>query len=674
MKKILALLLAAAMCVTLAGCGAGKDDGANAVVLGPAEPQAPRSENGLLAFDLTIANPTTEALFIDKLEIIPYTDGRQSDAAAVFTESQLDYVGPLSGSIAPSGEYKTTIRRPALDAAEIVFTIYMHSEAGTKLLHRVTFNMTASSAPGTPADGDAPAESAVRLPEVVGSDWHFIIDLVNDTDSALTLQRVEVFHLSNGMSLGEPFICEGSALANLDLANCIIAPGANVVWDDWHPIVTDFDAAEYRFTFSDEYGGEVVLSSVFDLSGSGAPGSTPTEPPDGYLAPDSDGSSWIFPIDLVNDTDQPLTLELLEIFHLTDGTPVADPVVFTPAEFPNMSLNFESLAPGDSFQWYDGHPFVNDFNEAEYRFTFSDPNGGKLVKTFRYKLSTEASPAPKPTVDYSGDTGRDLETLRYDAAFELEVAPGVKWVPARTLGDSRYTNAEVYSMLKTSPEDKQNAVSTLYEALQFYQVGGFYSSDDNVRINENGVNWEHHKPGYDAVRTNTGCCATDSNWLNYILRGDYDEIGYIATSQRDGSGHIYNYLKQEGFYYFIDLTHYRTDWVATAVESGDLNDYYSSDFVLGNIHKTASVQAFVDYVQSAFGDPPGLMFQYTAENCLAIDSVRNGQRITITYEDAPGVHVSTIFDDPADALDHAFVTPPQNLPDWSSAKGFDFPA
>ncbi len=291
-----------------------------------------------------------------------------------------------------------------------------------------------------------------------------------------------------------------------------------------------------------------------------------------------------------------------------------------------------------------------------------------MVKRFCYALSTEPS-----LPDYSGDGGKDLGTLRYQAAFEAEVNPGVFWVPARVLGDSRYTNGEIYAMLSASPQEKQEAISTVYEALQLYQIGGFYSSDDNIRMREDGVNWEHHKPGYDAVRTNTGCCATDSNWLNYLLREDYEEVGFIATSQRDGSGHIYNYLKEDGFYYFIDLTHYRTDWIATAVEDGDMDSYYRSDFVLGNIHKAQSVQAFVDYVQWAFGDPPGLMFQYRAEDCLAIDSVANGGKMTITYEEVPGVEVAVIFDDPGDSLEYTFEPSPRQLPDWSSNPSYSFP-
>ena len=133
---------------------------------------------------------------------------------------------------------------------------------------------------------------------------------------------------------------------------------------------------------------------------------------------------------------------------------------------------------------------------------------------------------------------------------------------------------------------QKGAPSTLYEALQLYQVGNFAPSADNIRSFENGINWEHHKPGYHAVRTNTGCCATDSNWLRYILDGDYDEVGFLATSQRDGSGHVYNYILQDGWYYFIDLTHYHAQGspINTSEESGDLSHYRATDFILGNIH------------------------------------------------------------------------------------------
>lgn len=389
---------------------------------------------------------------------------------------------------------------------------------------------------------------------------------------------------------------------------------------------------------------------------------------DTWITADVDGSSWHFVIDLHNDTNKPLTLERLVVEHLMDGALRGDVFVHEKDRLPQIQLGFGTLQPGESYRYEDWHPIVDWFNQATYTFHFSDGAGGTMVQAYRYTL-----PDKPPLPDLSGDHGKDLETLRHGASFDVPVADGVYWVPVNTLGASRYTNAQVYGQLSAAPEEKAAAASTLYEALQFYQVGGFYSSDDNIRITEGHINWEHHKPGYDAVRTNNGCCATSANWLHYMLQGDYEEVGYVATSQRDGSGHIYNYIYEDGWYYFIDLTHYRTDWVATAVESGRLDDYYRSDYILGNLHRTRDVQSFVNYVQSDFNDPPGLMFQYTADNCLAIDGVRSNSGVVITYEDRPSVKVNVIFDDPGDSLTCDFVAPPKNLPDWSAEKSYDFP-
>ena len=402
-----------------------------------------------------------------------------------------------------------------------------------------------------------------------------------------------------------------------------------------------------------------------------------TQKPD-LVVPVKDGTtySWRFDMRLENNGNSEIVLKQLYICKRNGGESgvLINEYLFEENRLCDIGLGNENgplrLAPGENFTWNDGHPAVDEFDFMGYKFTFSDASGQKIEIVFSHNLSHELPETVYPS--YAGDDGRDLETLRYDADYSIKVADGVYWVPVRSLGKSDYTNAQMQSILTDTPEEKQAEIDTLYEALQLYQIGAFSASDDNIRIGENGIDWEYHKPGYHAVRTNQGCCATDSNWLRYILDGDYDEVGYMAISQRDGSGHIFNYIKMDGWYYFIDLTHYRTDWVATAVESGNLNDYYSSDFVLGNLHRVRSVKDYVNYIQSAFNDPPGLIFLYTAENCLNLDSVRSGSTITITYEKVPGVDVQIVYDDPDDMLEYAFVHPPKTSPDWSAEKSFDF--
>ncbi len=267
--------------------------------------------------------------------------------------------------------------------------------------------------------------------------------------------------------------------------------------------------------------------------------------------------------------------------------------------------------------------------------------------------------------DTQANDDYDTQNLRLNADFELEVAENVWWVPVSSLGGTRYTNGQVAANINDQPEEKQQTYATLYEALQLYQVGNFYEGNDNQRTLENGINWEQHKPGYHAVRTNTGCCATDSNWLNYILKGDYEEVGFMAYSQSDGSGHIFNYIRHEGHYYFIDLTHYRTDFLdSSAVESGILSDYHNSDFIAGNLHKAASPEDYVAYINKSFNDPPELFFIYQAEDCLPVDGVQGDNGITITYADEADIRV--VYDDPADQLYFAKVPGPVNRGEWES--------
>lgn len=351
---------------------------------------------------------------------------------------------------------------------------------------------------------------------------------------------------------------------------------------------------------------------------------------------------------LVNERSVPEWIDHLDALN---GLPPSEPAV---------------LPAGGSLYWEDAHPYTEDFNGREYRFVFT-ASRGEVSYSYIYELEggpAARTPAQTPA-DYSADNGRDLAALRCDAGFEIEVYEGVYWVSASALGRTQFTNAQVYGFLSDTPEEKQAEISTLYEALQLYQIGDFRSADDNIRIEENGINWEYHTPGRLAVENNRGCCATDSAWLRYILDGNYDELGYISTSQRDGSGHIYNYIRDGEWYYIIDLTHYRNDadiGLTTVVEDGDIDSYMRSDRVLGNIHRTKDLRCFVSYVQDAFSDPPGLMFRLTCEDVPPIDGVSSGSGIAITYPQSYEPYITCLFDDPNDTLTHTYATDPTQDP------------
>lgn len=489
-------------------------------------------------------------------------------------------------------------------------------------------------------------------------DWIFEMHLINESGQQLSLVSLEIKNLNNGAEQ-DSYLFPTEELARIGLGGTVLEPGQGFSWTDGHPVVDDFDGRLYIFSFTDPQGNAHDMVFNFDMKGMQLKDLGGGQPQDGSQ-PTGD---WVFPILLENTGNIPIELFAMDITDFKDGQQLGTSI-FEGPDLGNIGLENLVIQPGDSFSWVDGHPATTEFNGREYRFHFTDSNGERHTQSFRFdQLDQQNSP-----IDYSADHGQDLKTLRHGADFELEVYPGVYWVPANALGSSRYTNADIFQMTDASPEDKQQLISTLYEALQLYQVGDFRPSDDNIRMFENGINWEHHKPGYYAVLSNTGCCATDSNWLHYILDSDYDEVGFLATSQRDGGGHVYNYILQDGWYYFIDLTHYHASGspMHSAVEDGNMSSYRSTDYILGNIHKTRSVEAYVNYVQEHFTDPPGLMFMYSAENVLAVDGVQSGNGIQITYEEADGLDIEVVFDDTGDTLDFARAPSPTQLPDWQA--------
>ena len=316
------------------------------------------------------------------------------------------------------------------------------------------------------------------------------------------------------------------------------------------------------------------------------------------------------------------------------------------------------IDPYGTFSFGSGCPSIGNTRYEVIVVAGTDDNGHPL-EFYGVIQRLNAMPAT------AEDSEHDTNNLRSQADYEVEVSENVWWVPANVLGATRYTNKQIASMVKKTPKEKRSAISNLYEALQLFQISNFANGDDNVRIMENKLDWEHHKPGADAVRTNAGCCATDSNWLNYILNKDYKQVGFLAYSQKDGSGHILNYIFHEGFYYFIDLTHYRTDFLeSSAPESGNLSDYQQSDFVAGNLHKAKTPEDYVNYCVKSFNDPPARFFLYQAANCLPVTSQLIKNKMTIIYP--KGTDIKVINGKDADQVGVKYVDAPKKKYKWSS--------
>lgn len=175
----------------------------------------------------------------------------------------------------------------------------------------------------------------------------------------------------------------------------------------------------------------------------------------------------------------------------------------------------------------------------------------------------------------SKDIGNYSDTI----CFETEVYPGVFWVPLNTLGKTRYTNEQMHEIVQMPIEYKKASISNLYEAVQLFQLSEFRGVIDNIKHWIGDVQWDLHKKPEQAILSNEGCCATDTNWLAYFIKDHYDFVGSFCYANADGNGHITTYIQQDGDYYFLDMMMCRKDSQDYfCKETGILSDLLDSEW------------------------------------------------------------------------------------------------
>ena len=173
------------------------------------------------------------------------------------------------------------------------------------------------------------------------------------------------------------------------------------------------------------------------------------------------------------------------------------------------------------------------------------------------------------------DMGRYSNSIK----FETEVYNGVYWIPINTLGASRYSNEEMVKISQMSMKKKKSAIGNLYEAVQLFQVSDFQGIFDNKDYWIDNIHWQIHKSPEQAVLSNEGCCATDTNWLSYFINDKYDLVGSFCYACRDGNGHITTYIEHNNEHYFIDMMMCRKDSQSfLCKENGVLPDLINSEW------------------------------------------------------------------------------------------------
>ena len=191
--------------------------------------------------------------------------------------------------------------------------------------------------------------------------------------------------------------------------------------------------------------------------------------------------------------------------------------------------------------------------------------------------------------------GNSLFNFADAGAFCLPVGKDTHWVPLADLGNPKFSSQFLNELSFQSPETQRNFVSSAIDAITLLMNSNFIESVDFVLCEEEDLVWEHHKPGYYAILSKTGCCATAASWLTYFLNA-YDSSGYISITRDSGFGHIIVYVLYQDWYYFIDPLLYTKDYVPTLIaETGQRKDYVTTQYITGCCIKAKSIEAWINF-------------------------------------------------------------------------------
>lgn len=126
------------------------------------------------------------------------------------------------------------------------------------------------------------------------------------------------------------------------------------------------------------------------------------------------------------------------------------------------------------------------------------------------------------------------------------------------LGEPQYSEEEIKEMVAAdlTLDEAAEKLSTLADVIQYLYLRGYHFDGVDIAFEVDGYEWHINRTAQVVYDNNGGDCGGGSNLLNYLLRGDFDEQGFVQESSAPGyGGHVYNYFKQDGIYYFCDLTH-----------------------------------------------------------------------------------------------------------------------
>ena len=130
------------------------------------------------------------------------------------------------------------------------------------------------------------------------------------------------------------------------------------------------------------------------------------------------------------------------------------------------------------------------------------------------------------------------------------------WARRDAFKQQEYTDEEIQQLADAglTLEEAADKLHTAEDAVRFLQTSGYHS---DYRYNQNqslnGIDWSWVLPAGFSYEKMACTCGGTSSLMNRLMAGDYEEQGYVEYL----GSHVFNYIKQDGWYYFCDFINSR---------------------------------------------------------------------------------------------------------------------
>lgn len=129
---------------------------------------------------------------------------------------------------------------------------------------------------------------------------------------------------------------------------------------------------------------------------------------------------------------------------------------------------------------------------------------------------------------------------------------------ASMLGGVTLTAEEAYALVDAAPEEVRQKVKTAADVLMYMLAAKTADSHGCKCTDVGGYTWHWNMSAKEVMENRLGNCGSCANLANYLLDGDYEEVGYVDQAYYPGEGgsHVYTYVRHQGKYYILDYSWY----------------------------------------------------------------------------------------------------------------------